>query len=137
MKHMVFYFIAVTVIAAVTVMCVAFGGRDANIEFLESYGWKVNEECIEKENVKIPAKFDEVYSAYNELQKQAGLDLEPYCGKSGVRYTYLIKNYPEKVGEAVRANVICINGKPVAGDVMTVSLGGFMHSLNYLNEREK
>lgn len=137
MKHMLFYFIAVTVITAVTVICVAFGKEDHNAAFLEQYGWKVNKECIEKENIKIPEKFDEVYTAYNELQKQAGLDLTPYCGKRGVRYTYLVENYPEKVGEPVRANVICVGDKPVAGDIMTVSLGGFMHSLNYLKEIEQ
>ncbi len=137
MKHMLFYFIAVIVIASITALCVAFGGADHNVAFLEDYGWKVNKDCIDKENIKIPEKFDDVYAAYNDLQKQAGLDLSPYCGKKGVRYTYLVENYPEKTDEPVRANVICVDAKPVAGDIMTVSLGGFMHSLNYLREIEK
>lgn len=131
MRKMIFYFMTVLVIAAVTAVCVAFIGRDANVEFLEEYGWKVQKECIEKQDIQIPDKFDDVYTAYNDLQKQAGLDLSKYCGKKGVRYTYLVTNYPKSVGEPVRANVVCIGGKPVAGDVMTVSLGGFMHSLNY------
>ena len=43
---------------------------------------------------------------------------------------YSVVNYPIDTGETVYANVICIDGKPVAGDVMTVGINGFMHSLN-------
>lgn len=137
MKHMLLYLIAIISITTITVLCVAFNGTDRNIAFLEGYGWKVDKNCIDKENIEIPEKFNDVYEAYNDLQKQAGLDLTAYRGKRGVRYTYLVKNYPEKTDEPVRANVICIDKKPVAGDIMTVSLGGFMYSLNYLHELDR
>ena len=87
--------------------------------------------AVESEEITIPKPFDKVYENYNEIQLRAGLDLTPYMGMSGIRYTYTVKNYPVYVGEEVRANVICIDGKPVAGDIMTVSLSGFMHSLEF------
>ena len=43
----------------------------------------------------------------------------------------IVENYPKDVGEEVRANVICINNEPVGGDIMTVSIRGFIHSLNF------
>ena len=59
------------------------------------------------------------------------MDLTPYKGEKAIRYTYEVLNYPIKTDEMVRANVICVNEKPVAGDIMTVSIHGFMHSLKY------
>lgn len=95
----------------------------------ESFGWQLSEAYTETEKIRIPDPFDEVYKSYNVMQKEAGFDLEPYCGKSGMRYTFAVENYPVDVGEPVYANVLCIDGKPVGGDIMTVSISGFMHSL--------
>lgn len=128
------YFAAVVTILLVTFAFVYFAsgeGNAGNVEFLESYGWKVDKNAIETEEFTIPEEFDKVYENYNELQKKAGLDLEPYKGRKAKRYTYIVKNYPCEVGEEVRANVVTVDGKCVAGDIMTVSTGGFMHSLLY------
>ncbi len=130
------YFTAILIIIITTTAFVLFAsGEDntKNIEFLQSYGWEVKTKAVESANIIIPNPFDLVYENYNKLQKEANLDLYPYRGMSGVRYTYIVLNHPKDVGEEVRANVICIDGKPVGGDIMTVSLSGFMHSLNFPN----
>ncbi len=107
---------------------------EVNIEFLSSYGWEVTGDCIEKEKVEIPDVFDGVYDDYNSLQKLAGLDITDYKGKKAIRYTYIVTNFPNNSEEKeIRANVLSVKGKPVAGDIMTVSFDGFMYSLNYLN----
>ena len=98
--------------------------------FLAGYGWETAQEQVSSEKINIPAEFDEVYKSYNIIQFEAGLDLEPYRGMSGVRYTFIVTNYPYDTGETVYANIICIHGEPVAGDIMTVSIHGFMHSLS-------
>ena len=125
------YFAAVIMIVIITIAFAVFAsGPDVvNLEFLESYGWKVSEHYIECEDIIIPKPFDLVYERYNELQLEAGLDLTDYMGCRGKRYTYVVENYPEDVGEQVRANVVCVNGEPVGGDIMTVSVNGFMKSL--------
>lgn len=128
------YFAAVLIIAITAFAFVAFASSEIdmrNKEFLESYGWQTNGRAVDKANVIIPDPFDLVYESYNKFQLEAGLDLEPYKGMRGVRYTYIVENYPKDVGEEVRANIICINGEPVGGDIMTVSINGFMHSLLY------
>lgn len=131
------YFAAVATIMATTLVFVLFAsGAEEQREFLRGYGWEVTIKAVEKADVIIPKPFDRVYENYNELQLKAGLDLRPYMGMRGVRYTYIVENYPRDVGEDVRANVICIDGKPVAGDIMTVSLQGFMHSLNFSDAEE-
>ena len=100
------------------------------IQFIKSYGWEVLPNPTERVDVTIPKVFDRVYENYNELQKSAGLGLMPYRSKSGVRYSFVVTNYPEYTGETVYANIILIDGKAIAGDIMTVSLNGFMHALN-------
>lgn len=128
------YFISVVIIIVTTLMFVLFvsGETDTNnIVFLKGYGWEVRTKSVEKEDIIIPKPFDRVYENYNDIQLKAGLDLRPYMGMKGVRYTYIVENYPKDVGEEVRANVICINNEPVGGDIMTVSIRGFIHSLNF------
>ena len=128
------YFISVVIIIVTTLMFVPFASGETdtnNIVFLKGYGWEVRTKSVEKEDIIIPKPFDRVYENYNDIQLKAGLDLRPYMGMKGVRYTYIVENYPKDVGEEVRANVICINNEPVGGDIMTVSIRGFIHSLNF------
>lgn len=128
------YFISVVIIIVTTLMFVLFASGETdtnNIVFLKGYGWEVRTKSVEKEDIVIPKPFDRVYENYNDIQLKAGLDLRPYMGMKGVRYTYIVENYPKDVGEEVRANVICINNEPVGGDIMTVSIRGFIHSLNF------
>ena len=128
------YFISVVIIIVTTLMFVLFASGETdtnNIVFLKGYGWEVRTKSVEKEDIIIPKPFDRVYENYNDIQLKAGLDLRPYMGMKGVRYTYIVENYPKEVGEEVRANVICINNEPVGGDIMTVSIRGFIHSLNF------
>ena len=128
------YFISVVIIIVTTLMFVLFASGETdtnNIVFLKGYGWEVRTKSVEKEDIIIPKPFDRVYENYNDIQLKAGLDLRPYMGMKGVRYTYIVENYPRDVGEEVRANVICINNEPVGGDIMTVSIRGFIHSLNF------
>ncbi len=133
MKKMWLYSIAISLITAITVSFIVFADdtNHANIEFLSAYGWIVDEEPIEKEDVTLPPYEDDVYKAYNHLQEDAGLSLLAYYGKSGIRYTYTVLNYPQNTTDTVRANVLVIDGKAVAGDIMTVASDGFMHSLLY------
>ena len=128
------YFISVVIIIVTTLLFVLFASGETdtnNIVFLKGYGWEVRTKSVEKEDIIIPKPFDRVYENYNDIQLKAGLDLRPYMGMKGVRYTYIVENYPKDVGEEVRANVICINNEPVGGDIMTVSIRGFIHSLNF------
>ena len=128
------YFISVVIIIVTTLMFVLFASGETdtnNIVFLKGYGWEERTKSVEKEDIIIPKPFDRVYENYNDIQLKAGLDLRPYMGMKGVRYTYIVENYPKDVGEEVRANVICINNEPVGGDIMTVSIRGFIHSLNF------
>ena len=133
MKKMIVYLLTVFFIVVIGAVCIIFceSPQDGAAEFLKSYGWETGE-IIEEEKIKIPLEFDTIYSDYNELQKQAGLDLLEYRGKDAVRYTYEIKNFPYDTSSKVRANVIVVGERIVAGDIMTVELGGFMYSLNYL-----
>ena len=120
--------VSVIIIASVFLLC--YKESDTAAEFLKSYGWETDRKPVECVEIKIPEEFDDVYLNYNELQKAAGLDLEMYKNKKGVRYTFVISNYPSKVDAEVRANVIMIDGKPVGGDISTVSIDGFMYPLN-------
>lgn len=132
---MMFYIITIAVIISLGAICLVFANDEntENINFLKNYGWTVEPNLHECETITIPQEFDDVYNNYNELQKISGLDLSLYKGCAAKRYTYIVTNFPHKTDDTVYANVLCVNNKPVAGDVMTVRLDGFMYSLSYLS----
>ena len=104
--------------------------NEERVSFLKDFGWELVEEPTEIVEVTIPETFDKTYEAYNELQKKQGMNLESYKGMRAVRYTYVVKNYPNaKAGETVEANLLIVNNTIVAGDVTSVDLGGFMQGL--------
>lgn len=99
------------------------------INFLEQYGWSLDEAPVEECEITIPKEFDKVMTLYNEIQKQQGLDLSKYQRKTAQRYTYKVTNYPNYQG-TVYANIIVYNNKVIAGDICTADAKGFMHTLS-------
>ena len=106
----------------------SISAKDNNerINFLNQFNLKVLPEPIEEIEINIPSQFNKVYEKYNSIQKENGLDLEKYKGKSCTKYTYKILNYKNEKSE-VRANLLVLDGKVIGGDICSVDLGGFMH----------
>ncbi len=99
-------------------------------ELLKEFGWEFEPKPAETAEIIIPETFDEVFENYNELQKKAGMNLEPYMGRRATRYTYIITNYPDE-SVNLRGNVLVVDGVAVGGDISTVELTGFMEPLNF------
>jgi len=100
------------------------GSNEERVSFFSQFGWKVDTEPVEIKDVVIPAKFNDVYLSYNNIQKEQGLDLEPYEGKTCRQWVYSVKNYPQSTN--VRATILVLNNRVIGGDLSTTALDGFM-----------
>ncbi len=101
--------------------------NDARIRFLANYGWDVNAEPVQTQDVTIPADAgDEVFCRYNDLQKSQGYDLAQYAGQTVQRYVYEILNYPN-ASEPVYATILVRNGCVIGGDITNTASGGKVH----------
>lgn len=98
------------------------------IEFLKQFGWDVDPEARDVQQITIPIKFDAVYEKYNDLQLREGLDLEKYKGKSVKKYTYLVNNHDYE--GIVYANILIYKNRVIGGDICSAVSGGFMHGLS-------
>lgn len=96
------------------------------VNFLSQFGWTVDGGKPESATVTIPAEFDKVFAAYNEIQKSQGLDLSKYKKKELTRYTFEVTNY-EGYEEKVYANVLVYRNKVVGGDICSADVSGFVH----------
>ncbi len=109
-------------------MSIKASTHEERMAFLSQYGWELDEEPVEVQEVIIPSEFDDTYTAYNEIQKDQGFDLTVYAGMRAKRWTYIIKNY---VGyenkDCIRVNVLVYDGLVIGGDVCSIELDGFMH----------
>lgn len=103
--------------------------NDDRIQFLAQFGWEVSPAPIDEAEITIPKDFDKIMKTYNELQKQQGLDLSKYKGKTVTRYTYEITNYPEAQGK-VLANVIVYKSRVIGGDICSSDVNGFIHGFS-------
>ena len=102
--------------------------NEERVAFLKQYGWEVESEPQESTTVTIPREFDKVFAAYNELQRQEGLNLADYGGRTVERYTYRVVNYDGYDG-TVLANLLVYRGRVIGGDVSSADSSGFMHGL--------
>lgn len=151
------FILLVAAIAAAVILCVIFSKNEPKtnyiptdntvnysasndrerITFVKQLGFNVKSEPDSIIEVLIPSEFDDVYEQYNDLQKQAGLDLEPYKGCTVKRWTYTIINYPEyKDKECVKVNLLIYKGKIIGGDICNVELNGFMNPLTGISVGE-
>ncbi len=100
--------------------------NDDVVSFLSQFGWEVNTTPVEVKTVTVPEEFDKVFAAYNELQKEQGLNLSKYKGKDVTRYTFAVTNYPNYQG-TVYANVLVYRNRVVGGDICSADVSGFVH----------
>lgn len=99
--------------------------NEERIAFLEGFGWNVDAEPEETQDVRIPTGENEVFARYNELQKSQGYDLSRYTGKTAKRYVYEIENYPAD-GD-YNATLFVYKGRIIGGDVSSELPEGKMH----------
>jgi len=130
-------FVLSTVAAGVVFIAVIIGFHSIDsslnrkiVEYIESFGWQIEQTPIEISYLTIPRTFDAVFENYNLYQKEAGLDLSSFKGARAVRYSYRVLNHASSADFTVRANVIVVNQKIVAADINSNDLGGFMHAIN-------
>ena len=100
--------------------------NDDVVSFLSQFGWQVDTQPVEVKTVTIPSEFDKVFAAYNELQKEQGLNLLKFKNKEVTRYTFSITNYADYDG-TVYANVLVYRNKVIGGDVCSADVSGFIH----------
>lgn len=103
------------------------------VAFLSQFGWQIDEDPVQVEEIVIPAEFDETYEKYNEIQLAQDMDLSVYAGKTAKKWTYTVRNYPgyETENSCIRANVIVFDGAVIGGDISSLEQGGFMQGFDF------
>lgn len=108
--------------------------HEERMEFISQFGWQVDEEPVQVKEVVIPTEFDDVYNAYNEIQRSQGFDLTGLSGERAKCWTYTVKNYEGYENrECIHINILVYDGQVIGGDVCSVELDGFMHGFSEKN----
>lgn len=105
----------------------AVDSNDARVAYLATYGWSVDAEPKQTQQVRIPEDTENrVFARYNELQISQGFDLTQYAGKEVTRYVYEILNYPDATAP-VYASLLIYNGQVIGGDITGSGEDGIIH----------
>ena len=104
--------------------------NEQRVAYLVSLGWKVNEQPIETLSVTLGDTLEEPYESYNALQREQGFDLSRCCGKTLLRYTYVVMNYPG-ASLPCQADLYVCDGVVAAGDIVCTGENGFMAPLAF------
>lgn len=75
------------------------------------------EGCITDEAITVPKHWNDVYAAYNDLQREQGLDLTPYKGKAARQLTYAVKDSSDA------AVLLVADGRVIAAHRTTMRQG--------------
>ncbi|MDR2671579.1 MAG: DUF4830 domain-containing protein [Oscillospiraceae bacterium] len=102
--------------------------NEDRVAYLESFGWRVEPQPLEVQEVRIPDEFDAILQNYNEIQLSQGFDLSRHKGKRVMRYRYEILNHPQEAFE-VYADLLVDGDTVIGSDVHTAELDGFMAGL--------
>ena len=94
--------------------------HEKRLMYINSLGYEVNEKNIQSKEITIPYEFSDVYTKYNQLQKEAGFDLSDYRGKKATVYSY------ELWQENTVLHIIVYNGQIIGGDVAETAIDGDM-----------
>ena len=92
------------------------------VSYLKGLGLNVDDSNTTHKQIIIPEKFNDVYTAYNALQKKAGFDLSDYKGKTATVYTYSLDSEHD-------VHIIVNNNCIIGGDVAALSIDGEMRPL--------
>lgn len=103
------------------------------VQYLAAYGWETDSSSVVTEEVTLPETFDSSYDGYLDCQHICGFALEDYAGKTLLRWTCPVTNYPSGEG-TVYADLLLFEGKVVGGDIRCAELAGFIQSLKYPEE---
>ena len=101
--------------------------------FLGAFGFSVTSDAQSTAEFKLPKSLDAVLLGYNEIQKEQGLDLSRYAGKTVTRYTYEITDCKDYDGK-VYANLILYRNRIVGADLTGVGENGFVKPLTAREE---
>ncbi len=96
--------------------------------FLAAHGYEITADAESTAEFTLPKALDAVLLGYNEIQKEQGLDLGKYAGKTVTRYTYAIPSYEGYDGK-VYANIIQYRGRVIAADLTGTGAEGFVKPL--------
>ena len=100
--------------------------NEDRINFAKQFGWEIEAQPVKEQQVTIPADFDKVFAEYNEIQRKQGLDLSSFKKKNVMRYTYVVKNYPDYDGD-VYINILVYRNNVIGGDICSADVNGFVH----------
>jgi len=104
---------------------------EARVRFAAECGCEVEKTAESVKKVRIPQNFSEVYQRYNELQKQAGFDLEQYKGCEATVYSYKVLK-GGIAGQETLVNLIVYRDRIIGGDISSTALNGKMLPLEEL-----
>ena len=73
------------------------------VSYLKGLGLNVDDSNTTHKQIIIPEKFNDVYTAYNALQKKAGhnhIFVIASCYKGGIFYDFILQNRKQQNGSA-------------------------------------
>lgn len=118
-----------TTASSVTANFPTLAELESQRSLLSGYGWEVSQQptC---DQIALPEEFSQEYDSYLALQTECGFPLSEYAGKTVLRCTYEVLNYPG-AEQHVYADLLVSDGQVIGGDIRSSQLDGFMHSLRF------
>ncbi len=108
--------------------------NQANIDFINNYGWVVENSPQEIMFITLPQQFDGAYETYNELSKMGGFDLSPYKGRRITRYSYRLLNHKNSKHETIFLHIFLYKNEIISAYISSMEVDGQAIPINQTTE---
>ncbi len=125
-KYKLIFIAAAAALIAVIFALFSVDGAEnrRNIEFIESFGWRVDDAPADISHMTVPEDMGGVYLIHSEISAVGGSSLTDYRGKTVTRYSYKVINHSGSEKGRIRADVFVYRSDIIAADISDISPGG-------------
>lgn len=105
-----------------------------NIDFINSFGWQVEESPADISHLTIPEDLSGVFLVHSQISAIDGSSMTDYRGKNITRYSYKVLNHSLSGSGKIRADVFVYKSEIIAADITDISKNGTTNPISDISQ---
>ena len=135
-KYKLIFIIAAAVIISVIFALFSVDGaaNRRNVEFINSFGWDVDDSPADISHLTIPEDLSGIYLVHSQVSAIDGSSIVDYRGKNITRYSYNVLNHKDSGSGKIRADIFVYKSDIIAADISDISMGGNLTPISDISQ---
>ena len=135
-KYKILFIAAAAILIAVIFALFSVDGATnrRNIEYINSFGWEVEDSPSDISHLTIPEDMSDIYLVHSGISAIDGSSIIDYRGKSITRYSYTVLNHQNSDNGKIRADIFVYKNDIIAADISDISPHGVIKPISEVTD---